>query len=144
LSGWAGRATREARDTIGVRMRITIEKRAGYLKAEMLERDTAEETKQFVMAILAELQKGGTPRVLISTRQSRPLYKVESWDLSSALDQLMALKDRLRVAFVSDSRELALSQEYIEFLAKQRGLAFRTFAGEPAAIAWLTENAAAA
>lgn len=123
-------------------MQFTIEKRAGYLKAEMLERDTAEETKQFVMAIRAELKKGGTPRVLISTRRSRPLYKVESWDLSSALEQLIALKERLRVAFVSDSRELALSHEYIELLARQRGLAFRTFANEPAAIAWLTEDTA--
>lgn len=123
-------------------MQFTIEKRAGYLKAEMLERDTAEETKQFVMAIGAELKKGGTPRVLISTRRSRPLYKVESWDLSSALEQLVALKERLRVAFVSDSRELALSHEYIELLARQRGLAFRTFANEPAAIAWLTEDTA--
>lgn len=45
----------------------------------------------------------------------------------------------LRVAFISDSRELALSQEYIELIAKQRGLAFRTFASEKAAVEWLTE-----
>ena len=51
----------------------------------------------------------------------------------------MPLRDRLRVAFISDSRELALSQEYIELIAKQRGLAFRTFASEQAALAWLTE-----
>ena len=119
-------------------MRYTIERHAGYVKAEMVERDTAEETKQFVVAILAELRKGETARVLISTRNSRPVYKVESWDLSAALEELMPLKDRLRVAFVSDSRELALSQEYIEFIARQRGLAFRTFANEKAAVAWLT------
>ena len=122
-------------------MHYSIEKRAGYLLAEMVERDTAEETKQFVGAILAELRNGET-RVLISTRRSRPVYKVESWDLSGALDQLAAIKDRLRVAFISDSRELALSQEYIELIAKQRGLAFRTFAGEAAAVAWLTADAA--
>ena len=119
-------------------MRYTIERHAGYFKAEMLERDTAEETKQFVVAILAELRKGETARVLISTRKSRPVYKVESWDLSAALEELMPLKDRLRVAFVSDSRELALSQEYIELIARQRGLAFRTVASEKAAVAWLT------
>jgi hypothetical protein len=119
-------------------MHYTLEKRAGYLKAEMVERDTAEETKQFVAAILAELRKGET-RVLISTRKSRPVYKVESWDLSVALDQLTAIRDRLRVAFISDSRELALSQEYIELIAKQRGLAFRTFADEASAVAWLSE-----
>jgi hypothetical protein len=120
-------------------MRYTIEKCAGYIKAEMVERDSAEETKQFVLAILAELRKGETARVLISTRKSRPVYKVESWDLSAALNELMPLKDRLKVAFISDSRELALSQEYIELIARQRGLAFRTFPSEPAAVAWLTE-----
>ena len=120
-------------------MRYTIERRPGYLKAEMLERDTAEETRQFVVAILAELRKGETTRVLIATRKSRPVYKVESWDLSAALEEIMPLRDRLRVAFISDSRELALSQEYIELIAKQRGLAFRTFASEQAALAWLTE-----
>ncbi len=120
-------------------MRYTIERRAGYIKAEMIERDTAEQTRDFVMAILAELRKGETARVLISTRRSRPVYKVESWDLSAALEQLMPLKERLRVAFISDSRELALSQEYIELIAKQRGLAFRTFASEKAAVKWLSE-----
>lgn len=120
-------------------MRYTIERCAGYLKAEMVERDTAEETKQFVVAILAELRNGQTTRLLISTRKSRPVYKVESWDLSAALEELLPLKDRLRVALISDSRELALSQEYIELIARQRGLAFRTFAEEKAAVAWLTE-----
>ena len=120
-------------------MRYTIERRSGYLRAEMLERDTAGETKQFVMALLAELRKGETTRVLIATRKSRPVYKVESWDLSAALEELMPLKDRLRVAFISDSRELALSQEYIELIARQRGLAFRTFASEKAAVEWLSE-----
>ena len=38
-------------------MRYTIEKQAGgYLKAEMLERDTAEETAQFVAAIVEALR----------------------------------------------------------------------------------------
>lgn len=118
-------------------MRYTMEKRAGYIKAEMVERDTAEETREFVAAILAEIRKGET-RVLVSTRKSRPVYKVESWDLSGTLDTLLPLKDRLKVALISDARELAMSQEYIELLARQRGLDFRTFQSEQAAAAWLT------
>ncbi|HEX7055540.1 MAG TPA: hypothetical protein VF211_16570 [Burkholderiales bacterium] len=114
-----------------------MEKRAGYIKAEMVERDTAEETREFVAAILAEIRKGET-RVLVSTRKSRPVYKVESWDLSGTLDTLLPLKDRLKVALISDARELAMSQEYIELLARQRGLDFRTFQSEQAAAAWLT------
>jgi hypothetical protein len=43
----------------------------------------------------------------------------------------------LRIAFVSDTRELGMAQDYIAFLGRQRGLQFETFATEEAAVAWL-------
>jgi hypothetical protein len=122
-------------------VKYTIEKqRAGYLKAEMVDRDSAEETAQFVTAIVEALRRQGARRILISTRQSRPVFKVEDWKLSAALDQVTGIAG-LRVAFVSDTRELAMSQEYIALLGRQRGLEFQAFgADEPAAIAWLTSS----
>ena len=123
-------------------MRYTIETQpGGYLKAEMVERDTAEETAQFVAAIVDALRKGSERRVLVSTRQSRPVFKVEDWKLSAALDQVMSIPG-LKVAFVSDTRELGMSQDYIALLGRQRGLDFQAFgADESAAIAWLTSSA---
>ena len=120
-------------------MRYTIEKQpGGYLKAEMVDRDTAEETAQFVGAIVEALRKQGVRKLLISTRQSRPVFKVEDWKLSAALDQVMSIAG-LKVAFVSDTRELAMSQDYIALLGRQRGLEFKAFgADESAAISWLT------
>jgi hypothetical protein len=122
-------------------VRYTIEKhRAGYLRAEMVDRDTAEETARFVTAIVEALHKEGALRLLISTRQSRPVFKVEDWKLSAALDQVMGIAG-LKVAFVSDTRELAMSQDYIALLGRQRGLDFQAFgADEPAAVAWLTAS----
>lgn len=123
-------------------MRYTIEKLpGGYLKAEMIERDTAEETAQFVAAIVDALGKEAAVRkLLISTRQSRPVFKVEDWKLSAALDQVMSIAG-LKVAFVSDTRELAMSQDYIALLGRQRGLEFQAFgADETGAIAWLTSS----
>jgi hypothetical protein len=111
----------------------------GYLKAEMTERDTAEETRTFVQAIVAALRDSGIPRVLISIRSSRPVFKVEQWGLSGVLEQIAAIQG-LRVAFISDSRETAMSQDYIALIARQRGLAFQAFAAEPDAIAWLTAS----
>jgi hypothetical protein len=73
-------------------MRYTIVAGPQYIKAEMVERDTAEETKEFVHAILETLRKHKPPRVLISIRSSRPVYKVDSWNLSGALDQMVPLK----------------------------------------------------
>jgi hypothetical protein len=124
-------------------MRYTIEKKAeGYLQAEMVERDTAEETAQFVEAIVEALRAEGAPdKLLISIRHSRPVFKVEQWKLSAALDKVMSLAG-LQVAFIADSRELQMSQQYIALLGRQRGLKFESFDGEAAAVAWLTSTPA--
>ena len=118
-------------------MRYSIEPGDGYLKAEMTERDTAAETAEFVEAIVVELRAKGAKKVLISIRDSRPVFKVEEWKLSAALDKVMSIPG-LQVAFISDTRELQMSQQYIALLARQRGLKFEAFDSEPAAVAWLT------
>lgn len=102
----------------------------------MTERDTAAETAEFVGAIIAELRASGVARLLVSVRKSRPVFKVEDWKFSQALEQVAAIPG-LRVAFVSDTRELGMSQDYIAFLARQRGLKFQAFRSEEAAVAWL-------
>ena len=117
-------------------MQFKIEHRPGYLKAEMTERDTAAETALFVAAIIAELHASGVPRVLVSVRKSRPVFKVEDWKLSEVLDRIAGIRG-LRVAFVADTRELGMSHDYIAFLGRQRGLEFQSFPQEEAAAEWL-------
>jgi hypothetical protein len=112
---------------------------AGYLKAEMVKRETAEETRQFVEAIVDALRSHAVFKVLISIRSSRPVFKVDEWNLSGALEKVMGLPG-LKVAFIADTKEISMSQEYIALLAQQRGLAFRTFGAEKAAVAWLLED----
>ena len=120
-------------------MRFTIDSNEGYLKAEMIERDTAEETAEFVEAIVAALRARGAPdKLLISIRKSRPVFKVEEWKLSASLDKVMSIAG-LQVAFIADTREVQMSQQYIALLGRQRGLKFETFDSEPAAVAWLTQ-----
>ena len=118
-------------------MRYTIEKQDGHLKAEMVERDTAEETAEFVEAIVQALRAGSVDKLLISIRDSRPVFRVEQWRLSAALDQVMSIAG-LKVAFIADTRELQMSQQYIALLGRQRGLQFEAFDSEAAALAWLT------
>jgi hypothetical protein len=120
-------------------MRYTIEKLSGYLKAEMTERETAAETVEFVDAIVAALRVESVFKLLISIRKSRPVFKVEDWKLSEALDKVMSIAG-LRVAFIADTKEVAMSQDYIALLGRQRGLEFRTFPTEQAAVAWLTSS----
>jgi hypothetical protein len=116
-------------------MRYTIDVHPGYLKAEMCDRETGEETRSFVEAILAALRSHKLPRLLISVRSSRPVFKVEQYGLSDALVQVAGTG--LRVAFIADTKEIAMSQQYIALLAQQRGLEFRTFDSEQEAVAWL-------
>jgi hypothetical protein len=120
-------------------MNYTITNLGGYLKAEMLERDTAEETAAFVEAIVEALRAGPLDRLLISIRSSRPVFKVEQWKLSAALDKVMSIAG-LKVAFIADTREVQMSQEYIALLGRQRGLQFESFDSEPEALAWLTSS----
>jgi hypothetical protein len=117
-------------------MQFTIEVESGYLKADMLERETAVETAAFVDAIVDALIAQPISRVLVSIRRSRPVFKVEEWKLSAALDKVAHIPG-LRVAFISDTRELGLSQQYIALLGRQRGLEFEAFATAEAAAAWL-------
>ena len=121
-------------------MQYNIEVLPGYIKAEMVERDTAAETQEFVTAILQALRSSRVFKVLISIRSSRPVFKVEEWNLSSVMEELMRLP-ALKVAFIADTKEISLSQEYIALLAQQRGLAFRAFSAEKAALGWLLEEA---
>ena len=118
-------------------MRYKIEQLPGYLKAEMVERDTAEETAAFVEAIVEALRAGRADRLLVSIRSSRPVFKVEEWKLSAALDKVMSIPG-LKVAFIADMREVQMSQEYIALLGRQRGLQFQSFESEAEALAWLT------
>ena len=119
-------------------VRYTIEPQdGGYLKAEMVERDTAAETAEFVEAIVGALAARKARRLLISIRDSRPVFKVEEWKLSAALEKVMSMPG-LQVAFIADTRELQMSQEYIALLGRQRGLNFKSFDSEQAAVAWLT------
>ncbi len=121
-------------------MNYTIKDLGDYLKAEMVERDTAEETAAFVEAIVEALRAGPADRLLVSIRSSRPVFKVEEWKLSAALDKVMGIAG-LKVAFIADTREVQMSQEYIALLGRQRGLQFESFDSEPEALAWLTSSA---
>jgi hypothetical protein len=120
-------------------MRYSIDVHPGYIKAEMRERETGEETRAFVGALLAALRQHKIARVLISVRDSRPVFKVEDWGFSDAIAQVLG--SGLRVAFIADSKEVAMSQEYIALLGRQKGLDFRNFAAEPDAVAWLRSPA---
>ena len=117
-------------------MRYRIDVREGYLRAEMIERETAQETRQFSDAVHAAMQENGVARLLVIVRSSLPIFRVEEYQLSQFFGRVAAIPG-LRVALVSDSRELAAAHEYVELIAGQKGIALRAFQAEPPALEWL-------
>lgn len=113
--------------------KITAE--AGYLRAELSGRQTVEETHAFLLAAVREKVKHRRPCVLILVRLSTPVFQVAAHRLLESIEEL-ATTPACRVALVGDTRDLQMSHEYIELLARQRGLNVRSFQGEAAALQW--------
>jgi hypothetical protein len=121
-------------------MNYTVSMQPGYLLAELVGRQTAEETTQFLKAAHAAVLEQRASRVLLWIRSSRAIFKVEEYRLNTMIDIAMDL--RLRIALASDSTDVFLSHQYVEMLAKQRGLPLRAFRDDKAALEWLLEDAA--
>ncbi len=117
-------------------MQVKFELLPGVLRVEIRERETAEETRDGAEAIFAERAKHGVLAILLVAKDSRPIFKVEEYGLSGLLERVAAIAG-LRIAVVGDSPELRSAHQYIELLAKQRGVPLRAFASEREALAWL-------
>ena len=117
-------------------MRYTIEPREGYLHAVVYGRDTAEQMREFLLAVHAACKEHGAPRILISVRQSRAVFKPEEYGLSGYADELIT--PECQIAVLGDTHEVNAANEYIEMIARQRGVNVRAFRDERAALRWLT------
>jgi len=110
----------------------------GVLRADLRERETMAETREFIEAVFAEREKHGVLAILIVVSESRPLFKVEEYGLSDVFERVKAIPG-LRVAGVTKERDTKAAHDYITLLAKQRNAPMRNFSGEPEALAWLRE-----
>jgi hypothetical protein len=116
---------------------ITVE--ADYVKAELFNRNTAEDTRDALAAIAAEARKNGRFQILISVHASRPIFKVEQSGLLDCFKQFGDMS-RIRIALTGDGEELRLSHEYIESVARRAGLNVRSFSSQQAALHWFTDR----
>jgi len=117
-------------------MHFTFEFAQDHLRAQLFGRQTVEETREFVGALIAEARKHSATRILIQVRNSRPIFKVEQYKLSDQFKQLAAQQE-VRVALLADSDEVRASHQYIEVLAAQQGAQVRAFRDEARALNWL-------
>jgi len=123
-------------------MRYCITVEPDYVDAELFDRQTPEETREFLAAVAAECLAHQRFRVLISVRSSRPIFRAEKYGFSSFAE--LAVKYAGRIAVLADSAEGRIAQEYAVMLARLRGVDVRTFRERTAAMRWLTEPRAGA
>jgi hypothetical protein len=122
-------------------MYYTIKVAHGVLRAELFGRKTAEETQEFIAAVAAEALRTGVTRVLVWVRGSRPIFRVEQYGLSEHFKRAAANPAGYRIALLADAEELRSAHEYVETLARQQGVALRSFRSEAAALDWLESPA---
>ena len=116
--------------------RITLDR--GVLRAELFARETVEETKTFFQAIVSAGSETRCPCILILVRSSKPIFQVERHGLIEHFRELAAASSR-RIALLGDSRDLQLSHEYVEVIARQHGLNVRSFSDETTAYQWFKD-----
>jgi len=117
-------------------MHYTIVKGNGHLRAELYGRQTVGETQDFIRAVTEEALKNGDTLVLVSVRNSRPIFKVDQVRIAEQFRRLAA-QPKYRIALLADSDEVRASHEYIEVLARQQGARVRAFRDEASALHWL-------
>ena len=117
-------------------MKCTIVDKEDYIRADLLERQSAEETEAFLKAIGVERRKHQRKGVLICVHTTRTFFRVEKYHASQFLETLAGLRD-VRVALVSRHYEVRLLHQYLETLARLKSAKLRSFASETDAIQWL-------
>jgi hypothetical protein len=117
-------------------MRFTVTHVEDYVRGDLYERVTGEETDQFIRAVAADALESGRDRVLISVHTSRAIFRVDQFRLPEHMD-VVASRPAHRIALVADDFEVRLAHQYIATLARLKGLNVQTFDTEAHAIAWL-------
>lgn len=129
---------RRAEPAQGMFYRISPE--SDFLRAELYDRRTAEETREFLEVVAHSALKHRTAQILIVVRSSNPIFTLGR---SIFFEQLRPLVTNAshRIALLGNSQELVWSHQYIEMLGRQMGINVRSFSDEPAALRWLRGQA---
>src|SRR5258708_22743408 len=124
---------REAQRPVNMLYKITIE--PDYLWAELFNRETMEETREFLQLVASAAMKHKRSRVLMSVRSSNPVFTVERSGFLPYFRKLSADPSHT-ISLLGDSEELGISHQYIELIGRQHGVTVRSFRDQAAALEW--------
>src|SRR5947209_6209060 len=117
-------------------MKYRIQPRGTYIFAELTARETPYDMREFLLAVKDACLQNGCPRILLSIRDSRAMFKAEDYGLTGEPRGYVSeiATPTCRIALVGDSNDLHFAHEYIELVARQQQLNVRSFRAVPAAI----------
>ena len=120
-------------------MRYSIDARSGYLACTVSGRETAEDMREFLHAVQAACRQHGCPKILMTVRSSRVIFKPEDYGFDGKTRGyiLGLVSPECQVALLGDSQELHAAHEYIEVVARQQHINARAFRDEASALRWL-------
>ena len=111
----------------------------GFLRADLLERETADETRTFLHSVVLATVNHRCSRVLVHVRLSKPLFTVERHGVLRILKRI-ASDPTHKIALLGDTLELGMSHDYVSLLGRQQGICLRSFQSEAEAVAWLKDR----
>ena len=120
-----------------MKYQITMER--GFLRADLLDRETAEETRTFLQAVVSASTNHRCSRVLVHVRLSNPLFTVERHGVLASLKKIASDPEH-RIALLGDTLELGMSHDYVSLLGRQQGINLRNFQTEEEAVKWLKDG----
>jgi hypothetical protein len=111
----------------------------GYLRTRLFGRETVEEMREFLRAMVEANHEHQRSAILVDVHASRPIFHTEP---NGIFDYFKRLAGGLswRIALLADNAELRLSHEYLALLARQRGITVWSFRDESAALRWLSNR----
>jgi hypothetical protein len=118
--------------------KITIE--PDYLRAELFNRETMEETRTFLQIVASSALKHRRSSILMSVRSSNPVFTVERSGFLTYFQKLAGDPEH-RIALLGDSEELGISHQYFELIGRQHGVNVQSFRDEAAALQWIRHKA---
>ena len=122
------------RHPVDMEYKITVE--PDYLRAELFNRETMEETREFLQIVAVSAIKHERSSVLISVRSSSPVFTVERSGFFAYFKRFAADPSH-KIALLGDSVDLGISHQYVELIGRQNGANVRSFRNEAAALQWI-------
>ena len=106
-----------------------------YLRADLFNRETAEESREFFDAVADCATRHQRSCILISVHSSSPMFTVERSGFLARFTHIGADPSH-KIALVADDQELDHSHEYFVLRGRMHGMNVRHFRDDQSALEW--------